>query len=166
MDSSSKNLNLIDIDVISIYALENVKHIQLIQNKKIYSLSFDNQTKMISKAEYAEILSMVHGSQDGRQTIILNEQFEWFLNKYWHNRDNDRLERIGVALYGPSWKRITALELNIDERRLTHWLQATRQIPPETWDKLHKLALKRQNEISAAMLLLPPLTTNKQKKVK
>lgn len=51
----------------------------------------------------------------------------------------DRLNAIGVALYGTQWQSDLARALNIDSRRIRQWLGNERPIPDWLDDELTKL---------------------------
>lgn len=61
--------------------------------------------------------------------------------------DPELLETIGKAYFGNSWKKSMALALSVDERRITHWLQATRPVPVGVWVDLVQIGIERRNEI-------------------
>lgn len=61
--------------------------------------------------------------------------------------DPELLETIGKAYFGNSWKKSMALALSVDERRITHWLQATRPVPVGVWADLVQIGNERRNEI-------------------
>lgn len=60
---------------------------------------------------------------------------------------NEKLTECGQALYGNSWKLSLATALNVDKRRITHWLDGTRPVPVGVWDDIKKIAIKRKQEI-------------------
>lgn len=64
--------------------------------------------------------------------------------------DHIRLTTYGYALYGRSWKTAMAEDLNVDARRITHWLQSTRPVPSGVWSDLQKIAHNRLADIQAA----------------
>lgn len=47
-----------------------------------------------------------------------------------HRLTPDELREIGEALYGPGWKSPLADLLGFDYRRIKHWMDRTRSIPP------------------------------------
>lgn len=61
--------------------------------------------------------------------------------------DPELLETIGKAYFGNSWKKSMAQALSVDERRITHWLQATRPVPVGVWTDLVQIGNERRNEI-------------------
>ena len=60
---------------------------------------------------------------------------------------NKKLTECGQALFGNSWKSSLAEALNVDPRRITHWLDGTRPVPVGVWDDIKKIAIKRKQEI-------------------
>lgn len=64
--------------------------------------------------------------------------------------DHVRLTTYGYALYGRTWKTAMAEELNVDARRITHWIQGTRPVPSGVWSDLQKIAHNRLADIQAA----------------
>lgn len=64
--------------------------------------------------------------------------------------DHIRLTTYGYALYGRSWKTAMAEDLNVDARRITHWIQGTRPVPSGVWSDLQKIAHNRLADIQAA----------------
>ncbi len=64
--------------------------------------------------------------------------------------DHIRLTSYGFALYGRTWKTAMAEDLNLDARRITHWIQGTRPVPAGVWADLQKIARNRLADIQAA----------------
>lgn len=64
--------------------------------------------------------------------------------------DHIRLTTYGFALYGRTWKTAMAEDLNVDARRITHWIQGTRPVPAGVWADLQKIARNRLADIQAA----------------
>jgi hypothetical protein len=60
---------------------------------------------------------------------------------------NEKLTECGLALFGNAWKSSLAEALNVDPRRITHWLDNTRPVPVGVWDDIKKIAIKRKQEI-------------------
>lgn len=143
-------------------------NIRLYEQKNIYFLGVRAVEKVISKTEYQEILETVQHDNFGANFIVISEHYDWFWNKYFNFRDNDKLEKIGVYLFGKSWKKALAEALKVDERRITHWLQCTRPVPEGVWIDLKLIAEQRKNDIQHALdiLTLPvdELTKNAAKK--
>lgn len=129
-------------------------NIRLYEQKGIYYLGLRAVDKAISKIEYQEIIEMITQDNFGKNTIIISEHYDWFWNKYFNFRDNDKLEKIGKALFGNSWKKALATALNVNERRITHWLQCTRPISVDVWDKLKIIAEQRKDEVQGALDML------------
>jgi len=46
-----------------------------------------------------------------------------------------------------AWKSSLAEALNVDPRRITHWLDNTRPVPVGVWADIKKLAIERKQEI-------------------
>ena len=129
-------------------------NICIYEQKGIYFLGLRAAVKIISKAEYHEILEMIQQDHFGKNFIVISEHYDWFWNKYFNFRDNDKLEKIGKALFGKSWKKALAEALKVDERRITHWLQCTRPVPNGVWNDLKKVASQRKLEVENAIDLL------------
>lgn len=64
--------------------------------------------------------------------------------------DHIRLTTYGFALYGRTWKTAMAEDLNVDARRITHWIQGTRPVPAGVWADLQKIARNRLADIQTA----------------
>ncbi len=60
---------------------------------------------------------------------------------------NEKLTECGLALFGNSWKSSLAEALNVDKRRITHWLDGTRPVPNGVWADIKKIAIERKQEI-------------------
>ena len=60
---------------------------------------------------------------------------------------NEKLTECGQALYGNSWKLSLATALNVDKRRITHWLDGTRPVPAGVWADIKLLAEQRKQQI-------------------
>lgn len=129
-------------------------NIHLYEQKGIYFLGLRAVEKAISKAEYQEILEMIQQDHFGKNFIVISEHYDWFWNKYFNFRDNDKLEKIGKSLFGKSWKKALAEALKVDERRITHWLQCTRPVPNGVWSDLKLIADQRKSEVENAIDLL------------
>lgn len=129
-------------------------NIRLYEQKNIYFLGVRAVEKAISKTEYQEILEMVQQDHFGANFIVISEHYDWFWNKYFNFRDNDKLQKIGKALFGKSWKKALAEALKVDERRITHWLQCTRPVPKGVWSDLKLIADQRKSEVENAIDLL------------
>ena len=59
----------------------------------------------------------------------------------------DELAKAGEVLYGPSWKRPLARELDVPERSLYHWLAGRTSIPLDMSKRLARLAASRHQAI-------------------
>ncbi|USR72467.1 hypothetical protein [Acinetobacter junii] len=107
-------------------------------------------THHISKAEYDEIIELSESDIFGNLTLKVDSEEE-FKNKYSAKRPNVILEKVGVALFGKSWKKALADALSeiksVDERRITHWLQCSRPIPKSVFNDLKVIKDKRLKEI-------------------
>lgn len=149
--------NRIDIEIQYTQHKNMEDNIRLYEQKGVYYLGLRVVDKAISKAEYLEILGMLGQDKFGNRFIIIDQHYDWFWNKYFNFRDNDKLEKIGKALFGRSWKKALAEALGVDERRITHWLQCTRPVPDGVWIDLKKVAEQRKLEVDDAidMLTLP-----------
>lgn len=139
--------NRIDIEIQYTQHKNMEDNIRLYENKGIYFLGLRAVEKAISKTEYQEILEMIQQDHFGKNFIVISEHYDWFWNKYFNFRDNDKLEKIGTALFGKSWKKALAEALKVDERRITHWLQCTRPVPHGVWLDLKKIADQRKSEV-------------------
>ena len=128
--------------------------IRLHESKGVYFLGLRAVEKPIYKNEFNEILDMIQQDHFGKKIIVISEHYDWFWNKYFNFRDNDKLEKIGKALFGKSWKKALAEALKVDERRITHWLQCTRPVPDGVWSDLKKVANQRKSEVENAIDLL------------
>jgi len=60
---------------------------------------------------------------------------------------NEKLTECGQALFGNAWKSSLAEALNVDPRRITHWLDGTRPVPAGVWADIKLLAEQRKAEI-------------------
>lgn len=139
-------------------------NICLYEQKGIYFLGLRAVEKAISKTEYHEILEMIQQDRFGKNFIVISEHYDWFWNKYFNFRDNDKLKKIGVSLFGESWKKALAKALKVDERRITHWLQCTRPVPKGVWNDLKLIADQRKSEVENAIDLLTLSTEELSKK--
>lgn len=139
-------------------------NIRLYEQKGIYFLGLRAVEKAISKTEYQEISEMIQQDHFGNNFIVITEHYDWFWNKYFNFRDNDKLEKIGKALFGKSWKKALAEALKVDERRITHWLQCTRPVPPGVWLDLKKIADQRKSEVQDVIDMLTLSTDELTKK--
>ncbi|QOW46916.1 MULTISPECIES: hypothetical protein [Acinetobacter] len=146
--------NRIDIEIQYVQHKNMEDNIRLYDQKGIYYLGLRAVEKAISKTEYQEILEMVQQDHFGKNLIVISEHYDWFWNKYFNFRDNDKLEKIGKSLFGKSWKKALAEALKVDERRITHWLQCTRPVPNGVWNDLKKVANQRKLEVENAIDLL------------
>ncbi|MBV6590365.1 hypothetical protein, partial [Acinetobacter baumannii] len=117
--------NRIDIEIQYTQHKNMKDYVRLYENKGLYSLGLRAVEKFISKAEYQEILRMIEQDHFGKNFIKITEHYDTFWNKYFNFRDNEKLEKIGIALFGKSWKKALAEALKVDERRITHWLQCS-----------------------------------------
>lgn len=59
----------------------------------------------------------------------------------------EKLTMCGRALYGNAWKSSLAEALNVDPRRITHWLDGTRPVPVGIWTDIKQLAEQRKRQI-------------------
>lgn len=146
--------NRIDVEIQYTKHKNMEDNIRLYDQKGVYYLGLRAVEKAISKTEYQEILEMVQQDHFGKNFIVISEHYDWFWNKYFNFRDNDKLEKIGKSLFGKSWKKALAEALKVDERRITHWLQCTRPVPNGVWDDLKKVANQRKLEVENAIDLL------------
>ncbi len=128
--------------------------IRLYEQKGIYFLGLRMHDKAISKAEYLEILNMAKQDKFGNLLITIDQEYDWFWNKYWNFRDNEKLQKIGNYLFGKSWKKSLAESLKVDERRITHWLQCTRPVPIGVWSDLKIIADSRKSQVQDAIDML------------
>lgn len=60
---------------------------------------------------------------------------------------NEKITECGLALFGNAWKSSLAEALNVDPRRITHWIDGTRPVPAGVWTDIKKLAEQRKAEI-------------------
>lgn len=146
--------NRIDIEIQYAQHKNMEDNIHLYDQKGVYYLGLSAVEKAISKTEYQEILEMIQQDHFGKNFIVISEHYDWFWNKYFNFRDNDKLEKIGKSLFGKSWKKALAEALKVDERRITHWLQCTRPVPNGVWNDLKKVANQRKLEVENAIDLL------------
>ncbi len=146
--------NRIDIEIQYTQHKNMEDYVRLYENKGLYSLGLRAVEKFISKAEYQEILRMIEQDHFGKNFIKITEHYDTFWNKYFNFRDNEKLEKIGIALFGKSWKKALAEALKVDERRITHWLQCSRPIPENIFKDLKVIKDKRLKEIQSIEKLL------------
>ncbi|MHA3062488.1 hypothetical protein [Acinetobacter sp. ANC 4641] len=160
--------NRIDIELQYTQHKNMEDNIRLYEQKNIYFLGVRAIEKAISKAEYFEIMEMAQQDKFGNHFIVIDQHYDWFWNKYFNFRDNDKLEKIGKSLFGKSWKKALAEALKVDERRITHWLQCTRPVPTGVWSDLKAIADQRKSEVQDAIdiltLSVEELTTKAAKK--
>ena len=125
--------------------------IKLYMQKKgrteLYWIQYFGSTHHLSKAEYEQIIEDSESDIFGNLTLTCEIQQE-FKDKYYEKRPNVILEKVGKALFGNSWKKITAEYLDVDERRITHWIQCTRSIPKNIFIELRVIKNKRLKEIA------------------
>ena len=82
-------------------------------NPKLYAQKRQNYslldsifgTHHISKAEYDELIELSESDVFGNLTFKADSEEE-FKNKYYAKRPNVILEKVGIALFGKSWKRL------------------------------------------------------------
>ena len=134
-------------------------------NPKLYAQKRQNYslldsifgTHHISKAEYDELIELSESDVFGNLTFKADSEEE-FKNKYYAKRPNVILEKVGIALFGKSWKKALADALSeikqVDERRITHWLQCSRPIPKNVFKDLKVIKDKRLKEIQSIEKLL------------
>ena len=146
--------NRIDVEIIYTQHKDMEDDIRLYEKKGIFFLCLRAVEKAISKTEYFEILEMAQEDHYGKKSIVIDQHYDWFWHKYWNFRDNDKLEKIGKSLFGNSWKKATAEALDVDERRITHWLQCSRPIPKSVFNDLKVIKDKRIKEINSIEKLL------------
>jgi hypothetical protein len=60
---------------------------------------------------------------------------------------NEKITECGLALFGNAWKSSLAEALNVDPRRITHWLDCTRPVPSGVWADIKMLAEQRKQQI-------------------
>ena len=60
---------------------------------------------------------------------------------------NEKITECGLALFGNAWKSSLAEALNVDPRRITHWLDCTRPVPFGVWADIKMLAEQRKRQI-------------------
>lgn len=72
-----------------------------------------------------------------------------------------QLEQIGKWLFGDKFKIALADFLNVDRRRINHWLDGDRPIPVGITEELLKLAKLRMQEIMKANDLLNKILETK-----
>ena len=130
-----------------------------------------NSTGEIGQTEIEEeYLKYINGVMDNKEWIgirsvkkydlatIKELSEEEFKDQYYAKRPNVILEKVGVALFGKSWKKALADALSeiksVDERRITHWLQCTRPVPKGVWNDLKLIADQRKLEVENAIDLL------------
>lgn len=82
--------------------------------------------------------------KNGKLLEILKVE-EYFFGE-WRS-PNQQLIKSGKALFGNSWKSSLAEALNVDPRRITHWLDSTRPVPEGAWQDIKKIAENRIAEI-------------------
>jgi len=61
---------------------------------------------------------------------------------------NEKITECGLALFGNAWKSSLAEALNVDPRRITHWLDVTRPVPAGVWADIKMLAEQRKHQIN------------------
>ena len=99
-----------------------------------------------------EVLKNVQFKNENNQpmgkngTLLEITKVEEYFFGEWRS-PNQNLIKSGKALFGNSWKSSLAEALNVDPRRITHWLDGTRPVPEGVWQDIKNLAEKRQREI-------------------
>ena len=68
--------------------------------------------------------------------------------------DIQKLQSIGVALWGASWKSQMAEALGIPKAMVSQYLSGIRSIPSATWARLEKIAILRVEEINNVFLMI------------
>jgi hypothetical protein len=139
-------------DLVLAYSDTNLHDcISIYQQNGLFWLSY-NKDKLLFKHEAEEILNNypVVDSPEFRpltKTILVGN-YDDFWNKYYKNRQNERLEKIGTTLFGQTWQTQLAKLLNVDSRRIRQWLALERPIKPEIWLEIKKIAQKHQTAIN------------------
>ncbi|MEG8240980.1 hypothetical protein MKR66_12760 [Acinetobacter baumannii] len=98
--------NRIDIEIQYTQHKNMEDYVRLYENKGLYSLGLRAVEKFISKAEYQEILRMIEQDHFGKNFIKITEHYDTFWNKYFNFRDNEKLEKIGIALLGNRGRKL------------------------------------------------------------
>lgn len=133
------------------------KNICLYEKQGIHFLATDKKVKAISASESFEIRKMILQKKDrlGNNVIIVEDEYYY---SFWHEcidfRDNDKLEKVSVALFGKSWEKELVDALDVDDITITAWLQCTRPIPHNVWVELGKIAKARKKDIQDAVDML------------
>ncbi|HCA5183396.1 TPA: hypothetical protein MW242_003029 [Acinetobacter baumannii] len=81
------------------------------------------------------------------------------MNRFSEQKENyrltpEQLNMLGIWLFGPNYKNPLADFLNVDRRRINHWLDGDRPIPLDTTQKLVELANLRISESTKALKFL------------
>ena len=63
----------------------------------------------------------------------------------------EKLTECGQALFGNSWKSSLAESLNVDPRRITHWLDGTRPVPEGVWQDIKIITEKKTKQLHILM---------------
>jgi len=69
------------------------------------------------------------------------------VNQMLELQEYSKLTKCGIALFGNAWKSSLAEALNVDQRRITHWLDGTRPVPDGAWTDIKMLAEQRKQQI-------------------
>lgn len=138
--------NRTDINI----SYQNIKitdKISIYEQERKYFLQ-SNKIKYILKSEYLEILELCQSDEFGNKSIIFNGSYDEFWNKYYNFRDNEKLEKVGKALFGKSWKNSLAQELNVDPRRIDQWLRCESRIPAGIFNDIKGLIILKQKALN------------------
>ena len=85
-----------------------------------------------------------------KKFTLLNDRGEIVAEYHGVIDDAIKLFYIGRAAFGRSWQAQLADYLNVDRRRITHWIQGTRPIPAGVWVDLKLMLDDRAAEIDKA----------------
>lgn len=130
--------------------------ISIYQQNGRFWLSY-SKDKLIFKNEAKEILNdyPVVDSPEFRpltKTIFVGKYNE-FWDKYWNNRQNEKLEKIGKVLFGNTWQTELANFLknasneSLDSRRIRQWLNCEREVPNWVWPQIKHIVEQRKRLI-------------------
>ncbi len=130
--------------------------ISIYEQNGLFWLSY-RKDKLLFKNEAQEIINdyQVVDSPEFRpftKTIFVGKYNE-FWDKYWNNRQNEKIEKIGKALFGKTWQTELASALknangdSLDSRRIRQWLNCEREVPNWIWPQVKKLVEQRKQVI-------------------
>lgn len=144
-------------DLVLAYSDTNLHDcISIYEQNGLFWLSYIKD-KLLFKCEAEEILNNfpIVDSPEFRpltKTIFVGK-YDDFWNKYYNNRQNEKLEKIGKVLFGNTWQTELAFFLKnasnkpLDSRRIRQWLNCEREVPNWVWPQIKHIVEQRKRLI-------------------